>query len=83
MTNNFENMNLRDFIWESEEHKFEPKENRHEKVVKGKKKEATEKENLKKKKKAASSIINSEDYRRKKAEAEHADNISNLEADAE
>jgi hypothetical protein len=40
MTENFDNINLRDYIWEEEVHKFEPKENRHAQVLKGKRKEA-------------------------------------------
>ena len=44
---NFADMDLKDFIWETEEHRFEPKENRYENIVKGKKKEAEEKNKLK------------------------------------
>ena len=46
----FDKMDLKDFIWETEEHKFEPKENRHEKVISGKKKEAQNKANVRNKK---------------------------------
>jgi hypothetical protein len=77
MTENFDNINLRDYIWEEEVHKFEPKENRHAQVLKGKRKEAEERENLKKKKETLSDL-NSEDYKKIKADADHSDQLREL-----
>lgn len=71
---NFADMDLKDFIWETEEHRFEPKENRYENILKGKKKEAEEKNKLKEKKLRDDSDISR--FKKKKLEELHNANLT-------
>ena len=61
-------INLRDFIWEQEEFKFEPKINRHKKFIKAKKRQLEKEAYANEKKKTDSIILN-----------EHGRYISKLE----
>ena len=70
-------MNLRDFIWETEEHKFEPKENRHRSVTEAKTRE-NEKKVLQKEKRKNQNDIPQNKYRRKREAAEHADHMGDF-----
>ena len=75
------NINLRDYIWETEEHRFEPKENRHANVQKMKKYEAEKKYNsgCRKNKMEPAIVSRKASIEKKVMETEFRDHLDELE----